>query len=405
VEYFVHLGKSIDERWRRLRYDERAFPELATELLDRADVRDHVAPEDVIRHCFSAAPIGPQNDIAAEFGEPPITVFRTDQFAIDVLFWAEATTSVHEHGFSGAFCVLSGSSIHARYRFELRERINCRMAFGDLSLQELELLPAGAVRSIRAGNTFIHSLFHLDRPSTSVVVRTLAEPDMSPQFEYRLPSLAIDKLNTRPTTRRQLQLLELLLRIESSGRPPRLVSHLVEHADLVTTYRVLSRCFEVLGVAACAGLLAEAKKQHGSHIDRLVPVLVEDARKARLMRLRQPIQDPERRFLLATLLNLPSRAAVLDFVRRRFPRHDPVDKVVEWLTSTPPGAPSRLIDIDWDDGSVLMLQSILEGLTLPQTRHRFRRTYGAAAVREQSKVLDGLYGALRQTPLIQPLLS
>jgi hypothetical protein len=405
VEAFVRLGESIDERWRRSRYDERAFPEVATVLLERARVHQQVGVDDVVRHCFASASLGPQTDLAAHFGEPPLTVYRTDHFTIDVLFWAEGTTALHEHGFSGAFSVLSGSSIHTRYAFELQERINCEMAFGALELRGLELLRAGAVRTIQAGSDLIHSLFHLDRPSASVVVRTLSEPDMHPQLQYRPPTLAIDTLNTRPTVRRQLQMVELLLRTGPSGPPSPLVAELLERADLVTSYRVLSRCFEARGEQACRGLLAVARARHGAHVDTLEPVLLEDARKARLVRLRQSVQDPERRFLLAALLNLPSRQAILEFVRRRCPRHDPVDKVVGWLTAAPEGAQGKLLDVDWDDGSLLVLRSIVEGLSLPQARSRLRRTYGSAAVREQSSSIDALYAALRGTSLLEPMFA
>ena len=126
------------------------------------------------------------------FGEPPITLFRSRDFAISALVWLDGSTAVHQHGFSGAFRLLEGSSIHVEYNFSVAETITRRLLLGDLQPQGAELLQRGDVRQITAGSDFIHALFHLDRPSVTVVVRTNSESLGVPRFGYFAPGLAYD---------------------------------------------------------------------------------------------------------------------------------------------------------------------------------------------------------------------
>jgi len=77
----------------------------------------------------------PQKNLDATFGQPPITLFHHDRFYIEALFWLSSTTSIHQHAFAGAFSVLAGSSVQARYRFEPRTGVERRLRFGHVSLR------------------------------------------------------------------------------------------------------------------------------------------------------------------------------------------------------------------------------------------------------------------------------
>jgi len=81
-----------------------------------------------------------QRDLRASFADPPLTVFSGLRFHIDVYLWFEATTAIHQHGFCGAFQVLSGSSIHSWYTFESEKKINIFAETGHLGLKVCELL-------------------------------------------------------------------------------------------------------------------------------------------------------------------------------------------------------------------------------------------------------------------------
>src|SRR5205085_1073928 len=87
---------------------------------------------------------------------------------------------------------------------------------GKVALNAVELLKPGDVREINCGSDLIHSLFHLDNPSVSIVVRTPDEPDSGPEFEYKPPSLAIDPAHFNQATTKKSQLLRLLLKLKSA---------------------------------------------------------------------------------------------------------------------------------------------------------------------------------------------
>jgi hypothetical protein len=53
-----------------------------------------------------------------------------------------------------------------------------------MSLKVCELLNVGDVQEIQAGRQYIHSLFHLDQPSATIVIRTEKSPLYLPQFAY-----------------------------------------------------------------------------------------------------------------------------------------------------------------------------------------------------------------------------
>ena len=177
------LGLDADTIWSACGYDEAAFPDIAAKALQDAALHTHISPLDVIRFVHETPSLPPQEDIESRFGQPPITLFRTDRFYIAALFWVDGTTSIHQHGFSGAFQVLSGSSLHTGYRFQADTVITPRTVIGDLSVGRSELLVQGDVRPITAGDRFIHTLFHLDRPSVSLVMRTFLEPRYQPQYQ------------------------------------------------------------------------------------------------------------------------------------------------------------------------------------------------------------------------------
>ena len=42
-----------------------------------------------------------QMDVEAAFGNPPVTLFAGLRFHIDVYFWLDGTTEIHQHAFAG----------------------------------------------------------------------------------------------------------------------------------------------------------------------------------------------------------------------------------------------------------------------------------------------------------------
>ena len=136
---------------------------------------------------------------------------RADDFTSKYFFGSNSTTSTDEHSFDGAFAVLAGSSVHSTYMFQEAARTSTRVVVGDLVHQHSEVLKVGAVRAIRAGRSFIHSLFHMDHPSVSIVVRTLQARDMGVQYNYYAPYVGIDPYDRDVWGRRAGQYIDAAL--------------------------------------------------------------------------------------------------------------------------------------------------------------------------------------------------
>src|SRR5882762_8010257 len=121
---FQELGALVEDRWREQNYNEELFSEIAARSLADSDLMGQVDPWEIIRWVHTTPELPRQQDRRGKFGNPPITLFVGSRFYIDVYFWLDGTTAVHQHAFSGAFQVLLGGSVHSHYRFEKHREIN-----------------------------------------------------------------------------------------------------------------------------------------------------------------------------------------------------------------------------------------------------------------------------------------
>lgn len=340
MEYFEDLGRRIEERWRSAGFDDRAISSIAEEELVRTPAHLHVTPDDVLEWCNRPGfDLPAQSDLEARFGDPPVTVFRARQMVIDVNFWIDSPIAIHEHSFDGAFQVLSGSSMHTQYDFVEKARYNSYTYAGDLTAHDTEQLSPGDVRQIRAGSEFIHALFHLERPSSTVVVRTLENPLVGIQRDFVAPGFAFSSFHIDPTAQRNTQVARLMITCESPRFEAWLTRYL-EAADPGATFHMLLTVWtawrerpDVTASELDARIdpfisLVEKSSSWGTLVasafrDRL--------RSMQLMSARYAVEDPEQRWFLALLLNAPSSTRILSAVERRFPTESPLDKVFGWV--------------------------------------------------------------------------
>ena len=178
------LGARLEELWRDVDYTPTAFPELAVQTLSEASLAKELSPDRIVKWVFAGEELPHQVDPTAKFGQPPVTLFRGRRFYIDALFWTDGTTSIHQHAFSGAFQVLAGSSIETRFNFDVERNVDGHFAIGTLSVASTAFLRRGDTRPIESGARLIHSVFHLERPSVTIVVRTFSDAASGPQFDY-----------------------------------------------------------------------------------------------------------------------------------------------------------------------------------------------------------------------------
>lgn len=326
--FFEKLGRSVLERWKRENFSLVKFPEIAREALDERPPAKCVDLSTLMRDFLLREDHPFQTD--SNFGEPELVVYNHPRFYIQVLFWLDGTTAIHQHEFSGAFHVMHGSSIHAHYEFEKVRPVTPHLQLGDVRMKKIEILELARTIPIVSGRPTIHSLFHLDSPSVTVVVRTHHDPGTGPQFTYLPPHIAIDPFQGDLLMMRRGQLLDVLERTDGAGYAA-LVMEMIADLDFERGFHVLRHCMEPLQMLDEWGSATRAfEKRHGSLAAGVAAALQEEMRRSVLKSLRETIIEPEHRFFLALLMNAPSRDDLLALVAQRFPKETPAAVVLRW---------------------------------------------------------------------------
>jgi hypothetical protein len=239
-----------------------------------------------------------------------------------------------------------------------------------------------------------------------MVVRSTFEPESGPQYEYRTPFLAVDPFEDPSFIKRRLQLLELLHQTSAKIYFHEL-NNMIARSDFETAYFALRDSYPHVTKTLFRSLLRKAQKRHGSMFGLIAPVLEEEFRKGRLISLRQVVRNPEHRFFLALLSNLPNRSAILEFIRRKY-SGNPNRWIKKWMLElTIPQSSlkdSNLIGIAWDDATDSMFRLMLSGQEFESILKQFEKIYSEAEVRRQQKKLIQLHSALRSS-IFKPLFE
>ena len=363
------LGAQIEKSWRSVDYAPLALPELSERLLGDANLPAQLSPDDLTTWALQTPIFPPQADPSATFGQPPITLFRGARFYIDALFWIDGTTSIHQHRFSGAFQVLAGSSIETRFAFETERTFDGQFVIGTLQVSSSGLLRQGEVRPIWSGPRLIHSIFHLERPSVSIVIRTVADPGVGPQFNYSRAGIGRNPFTIDETNDRKVQLVSML-RTTKHPSLETIVGDLIAEADIHTAYRVVRECAH-LGIV---DRLIDRVPEKGV-AERFRLAVKDHRREVFLIGRRNVVSDSELRFFLGVLLNASRRRDVLAITQGKNPTLGSVRQVVSWIRQLSnvtvklqaegvPWQPNLLGLPNFDDEIERALVSVLNGESL-----------------------------------------
>jgi len=325
--YFSEIGRTVLERWKRADFSLPAFPGIARVAMEERPPAKWVDLSKLTRNFLLEEDQPFQS--SSGFGQPELILFDHPKFYIQLLFWLDGTTDIHQHEFSGAFHVLSGSSIHSRFEFNDRLPVTGCFQVGNLELTQTDLLETGATVEIVSGRGCIHSLFHLETPSVTVVIRTHSDPGTGPQFTYLPPHIALDPVQNDALTIRRKQLLDVL---ERTGDPTYLdlVKEMVADLDFERGFFILQNCIGHLReLEAWDEVWAIFAQKHGSLADSVASTLREIIRRDQIVAMRGSIEDVDHRFFLALLLNVQNRAAILSMVGQRYPG-EAMDTIMGW---------------------------------------------------------------------------
>lgn len=423
MEEFEKLGELVENRWKAQNYSEQAFPDIAAQALVEAELPGRVDPWDIIRWVHNATSLPEQQDVEGRFGNPPITLFRGPRFYIDIYFWLDGTTSIHQHSFCGAFQVMLGSSIHSRYSFQEDVVINEHFSVGKISLEEVQLLSFKDVRTIRPGRNFVHSLFHLDRPSATITIRTDYTPSAAVQYEYQKPHFALNPFFKNSVVAKKLQTVNLLLGMKHTDADA-MIGDLICTSDFHTAYFVLREIYHQLrssemdelfglstGKLRFNAILQRSKTVHGELTDLILAVSEEHERQQNIIHRRSTITADEHRFFLALLLNVPDRQKVLALVKERYPHQDSVEKVLDWVeelgrTRVLGSKETNALGLpEFDDSYVFVFECLLRGLTSQEIDERVMAEYPSDYAATFKVNMPEQITTLKECTLFKTLLS
>src|SRR5688572_32788259 len=105
-QFFTELGRTVLARWKKQNFSLACFPEIAREAIEERSPARQVDVSGLVSEFLL-------NDeqpfqTGSGFGQPELVVFDDPRFYIQILFWLEGSTDIHQHEFSGAFHVLQG---------------------------------------------------------------------------------------------------------------------------------------------------------------------------------------------------------------------------------------------------------------------------------------------------------
>jgi hypothetical protein len=403
MEFFQKLGSLVTRLWKERNYDEEDFPEVASLGLSELPPNQHVTFWDVAKWALTCEQLPAQADLAAKFGQPPLTVYSGRDFRIEVLFWVQGVPAIHQHSFSGAFHVMHGSSLHSLWEFEPTEQVAMRLALGRVSLKKAELLRKGDSRPISAGRQLIHSTFHLDRPSLTVVVRTLGEANKQPQYTYLPPSIAYDPFGDIPSVKRRTQLLRMLLISGKRAEYIEIARHILGVEDAYSIFRFLISTFEMIEDEDDRhSLLLTARLKHPKLMEALQPALLQAERRNKIVGIRERVSNSDLQFFLALLLNITERHAILSLTEQRYPSRHPVTAIVTWVREL---SEMGVLGVHFHESWLLMLQCLLLKCSDQETQKVFRDRYPTHQASNFESSVGELSFGLRDSWLLHPVFQ
>jgi len=373
---FFELGLRVEDAFRREHYAEAAFSALARSALENAGLHEHFDLAEMVRFGLTAT-LPEQHDPRADFGQPPLTLWRGRRCALTILVWRSSTTAIHQHGFTGAFQVLSGGSVHARFSYRERASLGEDIGAGDLSCTEIERLGRGDVRAIHESDRGIHSLFHLEHPSVSLVLRTIDDLRFAMQHAYYRPGLRVFDARDEPEQMRMVQLSRMLART-SREKTRDVMSDVLRSAAAIDAFRMLDEIAIATDAAFATSLLEQAKARFEPLTSAFVDALRERERVRFMESRRESVHDPDLRFLIAVLMNAPSRRHALDLVQRDSGTGSPHEALANMIgrlgdvkmklqAGGLPWEPSVFGLPEPDEASIAALRLDLAGETVPAT--------------------------------------
>jgi len=377
MDFFAKLANDIERRWLAVDRDDEAFPDLAAEALDALPPSACFDREAFLdRELDPFRPARRERAPLGAFGQPGVTVHFGRDFVIEVYYWVESVSGVHDHPFKGVFTILEGFSVHSTYEWTPDERPHGRAQTGRLTQTGLELLEVGAVRRFSArAHPLIHALVHVPVPSMSMVVRTARAAGYR---RFVPPTLSLPWDPPDDVIAIQAAWLDALAAAGDPRADERLDRYLA-HADLDTCYALLVPRWGAMDATERDHRIDAVRARHGDAAEGLARALARRSRDAQLDAVRSQLADPDDRLVAVALALGESREAVLDLLRAR--HDDPVARLHRFVDAVGP-------EVMGGEATTASSRVLIDGGGRDGVLRQLRETYGEATLEAQRAQID-----------------
>lgn len=261
---FNDLVRRAEREWSKRRDRLSDFPALAARLLSefRYDWSLERLNRETARWMSRSRKLPEQVSLHNTFGQPPLTLFNNERLVVDLYFWVAADTSLHSHGFRGAFRVLHGTSLQETFDVRVSRRVSPGVARVDVGTPEATILEAGDVRAILPGEGLTHRVIHLDSPTVTLCVKTINEP--LAQREHYPDGLAVDRHELAADVVKKLYYYDYLLR-RNRDLAESFLREVIGSLSVVTRLTLRESLGALdLSEAAVRGCLRAIRRLHGT---------------------------------------------------------------------------------------------------------------------------------------------
>jgi hypothetical protein len=309
----------VERAWQKAQFNHDVFADIAEAALIEADFPRsfRLDWDELTRWILQRGNVHAQNG-RPTFSDLPFAIAHGNGgFYVELLTWTNSTSSIHQHSFSGAFTVGHGSSIHSTFNIETLERVTENLQLVRGSLVNSERLEPGLVRRIEPAHKLSHSVFHLDEPTISIVVRTNNEPWHMPQLSLLPPSYTYS-----PAWAMRDGQIEHLIRtftLMHKVSAPNLLQIACDRFADLDFVRALHLFVETRSLwygPPLDAILARFKAAHGRLAEPLPKVIERFDFEGRIRRIRVIETDPHERFALAVLSVAHSRAQAREVLKQ-----------------------------------------------------------------------------------------
>ena len=330
ADYFQTIGRRMQEQLGNHTDPALVFADIATAVLDEVPAPriDVLAMADWLTQ---QRPLPRQVNFGSGFGQPPLVVFETPGFYIEVLFWFPSRTAIHGHGFTGGFRVLDGYSIQVEYRFEETSAPEEAVRLGRVVPRSIEMITQGKVCPIHREDDFIHTVAHMGNPSLTLVARTHQDNKALPQFTYYRCGFAHLSDRHKQASARQTEVLAALFR----ARPDAFVGKLIEFlstADMTTFFRVLDQLLVRLPLPVFSKqVLPDIRERFGATHAPMLAALDENMHSHGIWGMTSFTKEPRKQLLLVLSELFPEQQERDSLICQSFNVSDAKPVLDEWL--------------------------------------------------------------------------